>query len=285
MKIGLVLEGGAARGVFTAGVLDYWMEQGLSFPYMIGVSIGACNAMDYISGQIGRTRDCMIHTDKKYAYCGMGTFLRKGHLFDLDKPFDAFPNRDFPFDYDAYFASGIEREYVCSNCETGMPEYLADDGKSRERLMLVGRASSALPGAAPVVFIGGVPYVDGGITDSIPVRRAFEKGCDKVVVVQTRRSSFRMTPSKTAKAIARMHKEYPRMGESLLNRPQMYNRTLADIRRWEKEGKVFSIRPEQPEVRRMERGYHTLMRFYAHGYWLARKLYPELLAFMDSPSD
>ena len=280
MKVGLVLEGGAARGVFTAGVLDYWMEQGLMFPYIAGVSIGACNAMDYISGQPGRTRDCMIHTDKKYAYCGIGTFLRKGHLFDLDKPFDDFPNRDFPFDYDTYFASGTEREYVCSNCETGRPEYLSDDGKSRERLMLIGRASSALPGASPVVFIENVPYVDGGITDSIPVRRAFEKGCDKVVVVQTRRNSFRMKPSKTAKAIARMYREYPRMGENLLNRPKVYNRTLADIRRWEKEGRVFAIRPELPEVKRMERGGGGGGRFYAHGYWLAQKLYPELLSFM-----
>lgn len=146
--------------------------------------------------------------------------------------------------------------------------------------MLIGRASSALPGASPVVFIEDVPYVDGGITDSIPVRRAFEKGCDKVVVVQTRRNSFRMKPSKTAKAIARMYREYPRMGENLLNRPKVYNRTLADIRRWEKEGRVFAIRPELPEVKRMEREYHTLMRFYAHGYWLAQKLYPELLSFM-----
>lgn len=280
MKIGLVLEGGAARGVFTAGVLDYWMAQGLTFPYMVGVSIGACNVMDYISGQIGRTRDCMIHTDKKYTYCGVGTLLRKGHLFDLDKPFDTFPNRDFPFDYDTYFASDIEREYVCSNCETGKPAYLTDDRKTRERLMLLGRASAALPGAAEIVFIDGVPYVDGGITDSIPVRRAFARGCDKAVVVQTRRKEFRMKPSKTSKAIAYMHREYPLMGKSLLNRPKMYNKTLADIRRWEKEGKVFSIRPEQPEVGRMERDYHTLMRFYAHGYQKAKELYPQLLAFL-----
>lgn len=281
MKIGLVLEGGAARGVFTAGVLDYWMERGLEFPYMIGVSIGACNAMDYISGQIGRTRDCMIHTDKKYDYCGAGTFLRKRTLFDLDKPFDDFPNRDFPFDYDAYFASSVEREYVCSDCETGKPVYLTDDGKSRERLMLVGRASSALPGAAPVVFIDGVPYVDGGITDSIPVRRAFQQGCDKLVVVRTRRRTFRMKPSKTAKIIARMYRQYPNMGKSLLNRPRMYNQTLADIRRWEKEGKIFAIYPEMPEVKRMERKYHTLMQFYAHGYWLAEKTYPQLQAFLN----
>lgn len=224
----------------------------------------------------------MIHTDKKYDYCGIGTLLRKRSLFDLDKPFNDFPNRDFPFDYDAYFASDIEREYVCSDCETGKPVYLTDDGKSRERLMLVGRASSALPGAAPVVFIDGVPYVDGGITDSIPVRRAFQQGCDKVVVVQTRRREFRMKPSKTAKFIAHMHREYPNMGASLLRRPHIYNQTLADIRRWEKEGKVFSIRPEMPEVKRMERKYHTLMQFYAHGYWLAEKNYPQLQAFLKN---
>ena len=98
-KIGLVLEGGASRGVFTAGVLDYWMEQGITFPYVVGVSAGACNAADLVSKQIGRTRNTMIHKDKKYEYMGLRTFFKTRQLMDMDLIFRTFPEEYFPFDY------------------------------------------------------------------------------------------------------------------------------------------------------------------------------------------
>ena len=104
-KIGLVLEGGASRGVFTAGVLDYWMEQGITFPYVVGVSAGACNAADLVSKQIGRTRNTMIHKDKKYEYMGLRTFFKTRQLMDMDLIFRTFPEEYFPFDYDAKYVS------------------------------------------------------------------------------------------------------------------------------------------------------------------------------------
>ena len=280
MKIGLVLEGGANRGVFTAGVLDHWMEKGVKFDYVVGTSAGACNAMNYISGQIGRGRDSMIHADKKDNYFGWESLLKTGHFFDMEKAFWTLPNQNYPFDYDAYFANPIEREYAATNCLTGEPVYLHDKRGNRRHLMKIGMASSALPGASPIIKLDHIPYADGGVTDSIPVRRAFVKGCDRVVVVRTRRLEFRMQPSKSTKLIAKLNWKYPALVQALYDRPKNYNQTLSYICQREIEGTVLSICPEIPEVARMEKDYQKLMRFYAHGYEQAKTLYPELKKFM-----
>ena len=174
MKIGLVLEGGANRGVFTSGVLDYFMEQNLgkAFRYVIGTSAGAGNAMNFISGQHGRSRDTTITKDKRYAYFGLKNIIRTGHLFDMENIYWRVPTEYNLFDFDAYFANPIEREYTATNCLTGQAEYLTDHGTDRRYLMNVGMASSALPGATPAVVINGIPYADGGVADSISVQGA-----------------------------------------------------------------------------------------------------------------
>lgn len=281
MKLGLVLEGGANRGVFTAGVLDHWMEKGVQFDYIVGTSAGACNAMNYISGQIGRGRDSMIHADRKLDYFGLQSLLKTGHLFDLEKAFWDFPNGAFPFDYAAYFANPIEREFVATNCLTGEPVYLHDKPNQRRYLMKIGMASSAMPGATPIIRLEHIPYADGGVADSIPVRRAFAKGCDRVVIVRTRRMEFRMQPSKSTKLIARLNRRYPAFVRALEERPKNYNQTLSYILDRELEGTVLTVYPEMEEVSRMERDYQTLMRFYAHGYEQAKAIYPELKKFMS----
>ena len=242
MKIGLVLEGGANRGVFTSGVLDYFMEQdlGKAFRYVIGTSAGAGNAMNFISGQHGRSRDTTITKDKRYAYFGLKNIIRTGHLFDMENIYWRVPTEYNLFDFDAYFANPIEREYTATNCLTGQAEYLTDHGTDRRYLMNVGMASSALPGATPAVVINGIPYADGGVADSISVRRAFARG----------------------------------------NRPERYNATLDFIHEMEAAGRVFVIRPEQPEVKRLEKDYQKLSNFYRHGYTQAEKAFPALQAFL-----
>lgn len=147
MKIGLVLEGGANRGVFTSGVLDYFMEQdlGKAFRYVIGTSAGAGNAMNFISGQHGRSRDTTITKDKRYAYFGLKNIIRTGHLFDMENIYWRVPTEYNLFDFDAYFRNPIEREYTATNCLTGQAEYLTDYGTDRRYLMNIGMASSALP--------------------------------------------------------------------------------------------------------------------------------------------
>lgn len=281
MKTGLVLEGGANRGVFTSGVLDYFMEQGLQFSYVVGTSARAGNAMNFLAGQKGRARDTNITKDKRYEYSGWKTLLRTGHLFDMERIYWEVPTKYNLFDFDAYFQNPAEREYTATNCLTGEAAYLTDRGTEKKYLMTVGMASSALPGATPEVIVDGVPYADGGVADSISVRRAFAKGCDKVVVVQTRREGFQMKLSGGTKLLAKKNqKKYPAFAQAMLHRPEMYNDTLAWIHQLEAEGKVFSIRPEMQEVKRMERDYHKLMQFYHHGYTQAEKGWRALQAFL-----
>ena len=123
----LVLEGGGSRGVFTAGVLDFLMEKNVKFPYVVGVSAGSCNALDYVSAQPGRTRDCMVVEDKKNNYIATRAALKKHELFDMDMLFEKYPNELFPFDFDTFFASDTECEMVVTNCQNGKAEYLSED--------------------------------------------------------------------------------------------------------------------------------------------------------------
>ena len=282
MKIGLVLEGGANRGVFTSGAIDFLLEQGITFDYVIGTSAGACNAMNFLAGQRGRGRDSIILTDKKLRYFGMKTLLKTGHYFDLDWSFREYPNRYFPFHYEDYFNNPAEREFVSTNCLTGEALYFTDRNHDREYLMQIGKASCALPGMSAVVEVEGVPCADGGVADSIPVQRAFEKGCDKVVVIETRRKEFRMQLSKGTKLIAKLSgRKYPALQEAMLQRHKNYNAALDFIHEKEAEGTVLSIRPEMQEVSRTETDYHKLMKFYHHGYQQMKKAYPALQKFMS----
>ena len=282
MKIGLVLEGGANRGVFTSGAIDFLLEQGITFDYVIGTSAGACNAMNFLAGQRGRGRDSIILTDKKLRYFGMKTLLKTGHYFDLDWSFREYPNRYFPFHYEDYFNNPAEREFASTNCLTGEALYFTDRNHDREYLMQIGKASCALPGMSAVVEVEGVPCADGGVADSIPVQRAFEKGCDKVVVIETRRKEFRMQLSKGTKLIAKLSgRKYPALQEAMLQRHENYNATLDFIHEKEAEGTVLSIRPEMQEVSRTETDYHKLMKFYHHGYQQMKKAYPALQKFMS----
>ena len=221
----------------------------------------------------------MIHKDKKYEYMGLRTFFKTRQLMDMDLIFRTFPEEYFPFDYDTYFASETEVEYGCTDCHTGRPVFLSEK-QDKDRLMDILRASCAMPGAVRPVLVDGKPYVDGGLSDSIPVKRAFEMGCDKVVVIQTRGRKFRMKPSRSTKLIARAYGRYPAIGEDLRRRPVRYNKNLAYIRRMEQAGKVLAIRPCMPEVGRMEKDYKKLMTFYRHGYILAQEQFAQLQGFM-----
>ena len=161
-KATIVLEGGATRGVFTSGVLDYLMEKDLYFSNVIGVSAGSCNAVDYVSKQPGRTRDCMIPTDKSLNYVnGLRTFIKEKSLMNMDMIFDKFPHEIFPFDFETYFKSETKCEIVATNCLTGEAEYL-EEGKDEKRLMKICRASCSMPLVSPIVNVDEVPYLDGG---------------------------------------------------------------------------------------------------------------------------
>ncbi len=278
-KIGLVLEGGAQRGIFTAGVTDALMEQRVKLPYVVGVSAGACNAMNYVSGQIGRSRDCMIPTEAE-RYFGGSELLRQGAFMNLRKVFFEYPVKQYPFDFERYFHSGIESEYVVTAVEDGKPRYFHVNG-CRRRLSYVGMASCSMPLISPMVKIDGQLYMDGGISDSIPVKRAFEKGCEKCIIVLTRMQGTYPEVSEGVKKLYGLHyRSYPAFAQALCTRPDLYKAQIELAEALEREGKAFLIRPEITPVSRMEKDQAKLALFYAHGYDQVMRRLPALKAFL-----
>lgn len=282
-KATLVLEGGATRGVFTSGVLDYLMEQEFYTSHVIGVSAGACNAVDYVSRQPGRTRDCMIPTDKNLSYYyGVRKFIKEKSLMNMDMIFDIYPKQIYPFDFDTYFQSEMNCELVTTNCVTGKAEYM-DEAQDPDRLMKICRASSSMPLLCPIVNIDGIPYLDGGLADSIPIRRAMDIGNEKIIVVLTRNRGYRkkVVSKAVEKMYRRAYRSYPNLLRTLLRRAPYYNRTLNELENLEREGKIFVIRPQVKPVSRLERSQEHLMAFYHHGYDLMEREYDRLMEYLE----
>lgn len=283
IKATLVLEGGATRGVFTSGVLDLLMEKGIYVSHVIGVSAGTCNAVDYVSRQPGRTRDCMIPADKSgNYYYGMRDFVKEKSLMNMDLIFDKFPNEILPFAYDTYFSSEMECEIVTTNCLTGKAEYMTER-KDRERLMKICRASCSMPLLTPIVNVDDVPYLDGGLADSVPVGRAKEIGNEKIIVVLTKNQGYRKkVPSKGLQRVyRRAYHSYPNLVRTILRRSFEYNKTMNHLDQLEKRGEIFVLRPQVKPVSRLERNKESLLSFYEHGYQLAERKLDDMMKYLE----
>ncbi len=282
MKTGLILEGGASRGIFTAGVLDCLMQHEVYLPYVIGASAGGNNAMSYCSGQQGRTA-ALMNAPKDDSYYGMRQFLGSHKIIDLDKMCFDYPYGQFPFDFSAYFSSDMEVEYVCSCCETGRAEYLSE-GSDERRLLTICKATCSIPMLCEPVELDGKHYLDGSIADSIPIERALEKGCDKVLIVLTKPES-NVAPtdySKFRSVISSMYKEYPAFVETCMGRLDEYRRTYDLMKRMEQEGSAYILRPEVSAISKFERDSGRLNDFYRHGFDLTEKRFSELSRWMES---
>ncbi|MGN0243252.1 MAG: patatin family protein [Lachnospiraceae bacterium] len=278
---GLILEGGASRGVFTAGALDYLMEQDCYFPYVVGVSAGSCNAIDYVSKQIGRTRDCMIAKEKPDKYETLKRVVRTKCLFDMDALFDEYPKKTYPFDFKTYQNSKQTCEIVVTNCRTGRAEYM-EEKQDFDRLLQICRASCSIPVFSPMVDLDGIPYLDGGLADSVPIIHSIKRGVKRNVVILTRNSGYRKKIKRsTALLYHKKYKEYPKLIQTMYYRAIRYNHTYDYLDKLEKEGKVFILRPDIPEVSRTETDYDTLMTFYQHGYDSMKKRYDEMRKFIE----
>ena len=277
----LILEGGANRGIFTSGVLDYLMEQGFQVPSVVRVTAGAFNPVDYVSDQRGRTRACILaQNEEKKKLEELRRVTRTRSLFDMDQIFDHFPNGEFPFDYDTYFASPIDCEMVVTNCRTGEAEYLRER-RDRKRLMDICRASSSVPVGAPMVRIGGQEYLDGGLADSVPIIHALQKGWKKNILVLTRNEGYRKKPLHTSRALYQAaYTKYPQLVRTICRRARVYNRTMAAVEKWEKQGRIFVIRPQMKAIGRLERDPQRLEDFYQDGYEQMREKYQELLEYL-----
>jgi len=269
---GLVLEGGGMRGVFTCGVLDYFMDCGIRFPYVIGVSAGACNGLSYVSRQRGRAKYSNIDLLEKYNYIGLKHLLKKRNIMDFDLLFNEFPEHILPYDYDAYFASPERFVMVTTNCITGKADYF-EEKKDKHRVIDIARASSSLPFVCPVTYVDGIPMLDGGIVDSIPLQRAIADGYVHNVVVLTRNRGYRKE-AKDIRVPSFVYRKYPKLREALSCRCTAYNEQLEMVEQMEDKGEIVVIRPQNPvAVDRIERDVHKLTAFYQEGYECARALF------------
>ncbi len=241
---GLVLEGGSFRTCFTLGVLDVLLENEIYFPYVVGVSAGACAASTYLSHQHHRGIDVFMKYRNEKAYESLGNFKNEGSLFGLKYIYETIPNELDLFDYDAYKKYPGNLEVVVTDAQTGKADYL--DGKAYDYHNDQFKATCSLPALFPGIVLHGKRYFDGGIADSIPLRRSIQKGNEYNLVVLTRVEGYqRSLDAKTKAVIKLMQKRYPKLAEALSQRPEMYNDQLAFLRQKISEGKVLAFYPSR----------------------------------------
>lgn len=278
-QAGLILEGGGMRGLYTAGVLDYFLDIGLEFQEVYGVSAGACNACSYLSKQRGRSLRINTEYLDDPRYCGLESLIKTGDLFGVDMLYDIIPNELDLYDYETFSKYPGKAYAVVTNCETGKAEYMQLQDM-RKDIQAV-RASSSLPMVSRMVEIHGNHYLDGGISDSIPVIQSMRNGNKKNVVVLTRDPSYRKTPTKTMAAFRVRYSRYPNLIRQMEHRHIRYNRTLDFLKKGEEAGKIFVIQPQKPvEIDRIEKNKEKLEELYEIGYEEAKNLYNELMKFL-----
>lgn len=262
MRIGLVLEGGAMRGMFTAGVLDTLLDNCISVDGAVGVSAGALFGVNFLSRQKGR----VIRYNKRFNgdknYIGIRPLLREGNIINTELAYDLVPRILDPFDNDAFQKSGIPFYAVATNIESGKPEYILIDDAFAQIDVL--RASGSMPFVSRPVEIGGKKYLDGGISDSIPFRWMSQQGYDKLIVVLTQDIKYYKKPASRTAEVYKLR--YPQVAELLESRYWRYNQSIAELRQWEEEGRLFVIRPSRPiEIGTMERDPEKLQEIYDLG--------------------
>lgn len=268
---GLILEGGGMRGVFTCGVLDNLMDRGVRFPYTIGVSAGACNGLSYMSGQRGRGKYSNIDLLEKYRYIGIKQLLLKGNIMDFELLFHTFPEQIIPYHYDVLAQCEEHFEMVTTDCRTGRACYF-EEKHNPKRVIDIVKASSSLPFVSPISYVDGVPMLDGGIADSIPLLRARELSYDNNLVVLTRNKGYRKPPKPTT-VPPFFYRKYPHLREAIRQRNALYNEQIDMVERLEAEGKLTVIRPIKPiTVDRMERDTDKLLDLYNEGYNCAAEI-------------
>lgn len=243
-KSGLVLEGGGIRGLYSSGVLDAFMENDITFPYVIGVSAGSCNGVSYIGKNLHRMRDITLGYSGDERYKSVKSMLKNGEYLNSKWIFGELSYDMFPLDYDTYEKSHTTLCAVATNAYTGKPEYFYPEGfrNGCEEL----RASCALPVATKPVPLGDSLYYDGGVSDSIPLKHAFEDGCEKCVVILTQDKNYVKKPMNHEKAIKKILKKYPNVAQGVLNRHNMYNDQRKYVFEMQNQGKALVICPDEP---------------------------------------
>ena len=282
MKTGLVLEGGAMRGMFTAGVLDVLMEHDITVDGAIGVSAGAVFGCNYKSHQIGRTirYNTEYCNDKRYA--SFRNLLRTGNLYSEDFCYHEVPEKLDPFDEEAFRASPMDFFVVCTDLRTGDPIYHKCRSGDAEDVRWM-EASASMPLAAKAVRIGHYSLLDGGVADSIPVRFFESIGYKRNLIILTQPKSFVKKKNPLLPAIRARYLRYPAFVEAVADRHERYNETLDHIAMLEQTGKAFVIRPPIPlEIGSMERDPVQLRRVYETGRAVAQIQVDKIRAFLET---
>ena len=270
-RAGLILEGGGMRGVFTSGVLDCLMDRGIEFPYTIGVSAGACSGLSYMSHQRGRSKHGNIDLLKEYKYIGLGHLLTKGNIMDFKLLFHIYPEKIYPYDYDALAKNKNRFEIVTTSCLSGAACYY-EEKHDPKRIIDIVKASSSLPFVAQIAYVDGTPMMDGGVGDSIPLQRAISQGYTNNIVVLTRNKGYRK-PDKPTRVPFFYYRKYPALRKAIIERNAMYNRQIALVEEMEDKGELIVIRPEKPlNVGRMELDTDKLTALYNEGYRITSEI-------------
>ena len=277
IEAGLVVEGGGMRGVYTAGVLDYFMEKNLYFDDCYGVSAGACHISSYVSKQIGRSIKVTLDYINDKRYCSINSLIKTGDMFGVEMLYDIIPNKLELYDFNKFKGNFYS---VVTNCKTGKAEYIKI--KDMKKDIIAVRASSSLPLLSRIVEINGKEYLDGGITDSIPIKKSIKDGHKKNVVILTRDKTYRKSKPKFLSLLKFKYKKYPNLVKAIENRYKIYNETLDFLEEEKAKNKVFIIQPKLPvKISRIEKDKDKLKELYDQGYEDAKELYEDLMKFLE----
>lgn len=281
----ILLEGGALRGVYTSGVLDALMEQGIYLPNVVGVSAGALNGLSYLSHQPGRSREINLNYVHDPRYMGPSHLLKTFNFFNFDFIFGELSHSLLPFDYEQFARSNQTMWAVATDCRTGKPLFF-NSKKLGEDFFTACRASASMPLLCSMVKVDGQVCLDGGICCSVPMPEELPLAPGKRVLVLTRQKGFRKKSQGAAvdTMYRRRYKQHPELMEACLNQAKQYNRRMDRIDQMEEAGQVFVIRPSTPvTVKRTERDVNKLRALYEQGYQEAMEQMDKLRAYLELP--
>lgn len=280
MKTGLVLEGGALRTIFSSGVCDGLLALDTLPDCVVGVSAGMAYGVSYLSRQQGRNLEIVTRFANDKRYMGKRNLLKPSNrcYFGLKFTYDDIPNRLVPFDYETFAAYPGQVEAVVTNLETGGPEYLPVPRRDEKFLVL--QATCAMPLLFPIYRMGGIPCLDGGPADGIPWRRAFDLGCDRVVVVLTRERDYLRQPESIQRAVNLRYRHYPKFCEAMRTRAERYNACRAELFALEREGKVLVLAPKSTQgFSRTEKDVEKIKALWQDGFDQASARLEEVKTF------
>lgn len=275
----IVLEGGGFRGMYTSGVLDCLMEQGINFSCTVGVSAGALNGLNYAAGQIGRSARFNLQYRWDSRYVGVQAYRANHGIIGFDFVLDEY-NRFDPLNAEVFYRQDRRFVAVATSCLTGKAEYF-EKGKCRE-LMKAVQASASIPYVSRPVEVEGVPCLDGGCADRVPFQWAVDQGYEKILVVRTRTRDFRAEPNPRASHVAkRFYWRYPEFSQVLAETDEIYNRQCDRMEELEAQGRIFYLTPsEVPDVKVLEKDLGKLLSLYQLGYRDAQAQLPALRAYL-----